>query len=81
MENNKPTETIRVGRGIKAVIWANMTKKNGTKYNVEIWRTYKDDNGKFHDSKSFSRDHMPFVEKAASAAFRFLLETEKSDSE
>lgn len=74
MKKNKPLKTIRVGRGVKAVIWANKTKNNGTTYNVEIWRTYKDENGEFHDRNNFSKDHMPFVEKASDAAFRFIHE-------
>ena len=69
--SNTPVETIRVGRGSKATIWANKTK-NDTWHSVQISRTYKDKDGKLQDSSSFTTDQLPFVEKAADAAWRYI---------
>ena len=70
-QSNAPLHDIRVGQGIKATIWANENDK-GVWHNVTISRTYQDGNGKLRDSNSFTKEQLPFVEKAAEEAFRFL---------
>lgn len=55
-ESNKPTDTIRDG-SMKAVIWGNPTK-NGTRYSVELVRSYKDEAGKWHDTSYLSNGEM-----------------------
>src|SRR5581483_9507192 len=47
---NKPVHTCR-HRNIKATIWKNDTS-NGTMYNVNVVRSYHDDNGEWKDSHS-----------------------------
>ncbi len=70
-KNNKPI-TIKVGRGIRAKLWHNSNKK-GAWFNVTITRTYKDDDGDFHDSDSFSRDDLLHVAYAAQKAFDYII--------
>lgn len=53
---NKPTETIRDG-SMKAVIWGNPTE-NGTRYSVELVRSYKDEAEKWHDTNYLSNGEM-----------------------
>ena len=70
-KNNKPLN-IKAGRGIRAKLWNNRNR-NGTWYNVTITRTYKDDDGDFHDSDSFSRDDMLHVAYVAQKAFDYII--------
>ena len=61
-EKVKPVHEIRLGR-IKATVWENETQ-NGTMFNVNINRLYKDGN-QWKDSASFGRDDLPLVAKIA----------------
>ena len=61
---NKPAE-IRLGR-IKAVIWSNQGD-NGTWYNIQFRRIYRDENG-WQSSDSFGRDDLPLLAKVADRA-------------
>jgi len=75
---NKPVHDVRLG-AIKAAIWANSTPK-GTRYSVTLTRLYKD--GKdWKYSDSFGRDDLPFIEKVADEAFRWICANAKSASE
>lgn len=56
MSGNKPVDTLRDGN-IKSTIWRNKGEK-GDFYSVEISRTYKDDRGDYHDTKSFGSNDM-----------------------
>lgn len=63
MEENKMSkkpQTIKAGRGIRAKVWSNENDKGAWK-SVTIKRTYKDEDGKFHDSDSFSGDDLLHV--------------------
>lgn len=68
---------IKAGRGVRAKIWTN-SGKNGDWFNVEITRTYKDDEGELQDSKSFSRDDLLHVAYAAQRAFEFILDQQNA---
>src|SRR5262249_11080736 len=61
---NKPAE-IRLGR-IKAVIWTNQGD-NGTWYNIQFRRIYRDENG-WQSSDSFRRAALPLLAKVADRA-------------
>ena len=67
-QKSKKPITIKVGRGIRAKLWRN-SNENGEWYNVTISRVYKDDDGDFQDSDSFSRDDMLQVAFVAQKAF------------
>ena len=53
---NKPVHTVR-HRSIKATIWKNETS-NGPMYNVNVVRSYKDENGEWKDSHSIGYDDL-----------------------
>jgi hypothetical protein len=61
-EKVRPVQEIRLGR-IKAAVWRNETQ-NGTLFNVNIVRLYKD-GSHWKDSTSFGRDDLPLVAKVA----------------
>ena len=78
MTKQTPKQTFRVGRGIEAALWEN-SGQNGTWYNVTITRTYKDKSGMLQTATTFSRNDLPFVEKAAAAAFGYLLDLARDE--
>lgn len=63
---------IKAGRGVVAKLWRN-SNKNGEWFNVTITRVYKDDDGDFQDSESFSRDDLLQVAYAANKAFDHII--------
>lgn len=70
-------EIVKAGRGVRAKIWTNQNEKGAWK-NVTITRTYKDTEGKFHESDSFSVEdllHVAFV--AFQVYSRLKVETEQ----
>jgi hypothetical protein len=74
----KPLTDIRIGR-IKAAIWENRTRNNGTMYNVTIVRLYKDGD-EWKDSGSFGRDDLPLVAKVADLAHSWIYDRQQSQS-
>jgi hypothetical protein len=65
-----PLQTLRLGR-IKAAIWENSAEER-TFYNVRFTRTYLDDEKKFRDSDSFSRDDLLMLSKLADRVHTFI---------
>jgi hypothetical protein len=61
--NNRPIHTVRHGR-IKATVWVNPTQK-GPMYNVNLSRSYTDEEGNWHDSQSFGFDDLMTVAKCS----------------
>lgn len=51
-QKNKPALTIR-DRNLKVTIWKNSGEK-GDFYTVQFTRSYRDDQGNYHDSDSYS---------------------------
>lgn len=51
-ESNKPVETLRDGN-LKASIWRN-EGENGPTFSTTFARTWRDDQGRFHDSQSYA---------------------------
>ena len=78
-KQNAPV-TINVGRGIKSKVWMN-TGKKGTWYNVTFTRCYRDDDGEFQDSDSYSRDDLLHLARAAEKAFDHINEQLHSEDE
>jgi hypothetical protein len=54
---------------VKATIWRNPTKRGGVFYSVEFTRTYKDDEGKYHDSPTFTGPELLQVAHLAAKAY------------
>lgn len=69
---NAPIERFAVGNGIRASIWKNESKNNGSWMNVSITRTYRDGED-YKDTTSFRREDLLFVAKAAELAFSWCL--------
>jgi hypothetical protein len=65
--NTKPIETIRDGR-LKATIWKK-AGDNGDFFTVRITRTWRDDDGQYHDSDSFSGADLLRVACLATTAY------------
>src|SRR5688572_6625326 len=60
--SNRPIHEVRHGR-IRAAVWQNQTEK-GSMYTVSVTRSYKDQDGNWHDSQSFGFDDLLTVAKA-----------------
>lgn len=65
---NKPVSEIRYG-AIKATIWENQ-HENGNFFSIDIYRIYKDAQGQWQKTTSFSLSDLPKVEKVAEDAYR-----------
>jgi hypothetical protein len=66
--SNKPALTLRDG-AIKATIWANDKQDGGTRYSVELSRSYTDSEGKWHATNSFSNGELLRVARLAGKAY------------
>lgn len=66
----RPANEFRLGR-IKTTIWANSTTTGELWFNVEIVRLYLEGD-QWHESRSFGRDDLPLVSKAAEMAFAWI---------
>ncbi|QDV83801.1 hypothetical protein [Planctomycetes bacterium TBK1r] len=81
MANNAPIKRFAVGNGIRASVWKNESKKNGSWLSVTITRTYRDGE-EYKDTTSFRRDDLLFVAKASELAFSWCLrQAEKAKRE
>jgi hypothetical protein len=74
----RPIHEIRMGR-IKATIWENETE-NGSRYNVNLTRLYKDGD-QWKDSTGFGRDDLPLVAKVADLAHSWIFGHNQDDSD
>lgn len=63
---NRPAETLREG-SLKAAIWRNESER-GAYHSVTLARTYKDQEGNFHDTSSFRAQDMLGVAELARQA-------------
>lgn len=69
MATNKPIDTIRDG-SLKATVWENEGEK-GPYYNVTFAKTYKDEQGNYRDTQSFTgADTLRVAELARTAYAR-----------
>ncbi len=67
-KNTQPAATLRDG-ALKATIWANPGKKNGTRYSIDLSRSYTDDEGNWKDSHHFSPSELLRVARLAGQAY------------
>ena len=70
--SNQPLKTIRIGL-ITASIFGNETESGGTRYSIQIVRSYKKDD-KWKDTSSFGMDDLPVVTKISDLALEAVLE-------
>ena len=66
-QNTKPIDTIRDG-ALKASIWKN-TGENGDYYAVRLTRTWRDEQGEYHDSDRFSPSELLRIARLAGIAY------------
>lgn len=66
-QKNTPIKTIADGR-LKAAIWRNESEK-GPFYSVTFTRSYRDADGNWHDTDSFSGTDIVLVSRLASLAY------------
>ena len=69
---NKPVGEVKLGR-IRAAVWAN-EGEGGPRYSVTFSRLFKDKDGNWKDSTSFSREDLPLLMKVADRAHTYLYE-------
>ncbi len=65
-EKKKPTHEIRLG-AIRATIWANESSSGDRWFNLIIGRSYKDDQGQWHETNSYPESHVSDLCNAANA--------------
>lgn len=70
-QSNKPVDTIRDG-SLKATIWMNL-RESGKAYSVQITRSYRDDQGNWHESDSFGGSELLRVARLANIAYDEIL--------
>lgn len=78
---NKPIDTLRDG-SLKATLWKNPPKEgtgNGPFYSVQITRTWRDEQGNYHDSGRFTRSELLRVARLANMAYDRELEFRTSE--
>ncbi len=66
-DTNGPADVLRDGN-IKATIWKN-ERENGPSYNTTFARTWKDEQGAYRDSHSFSGTELLRVSELARGAY------------
>ena len=66
-EKNQPADVTRDGN-LKATTWRN-EGENGPYYSTTFARSYQDENGKFHDSHSFSGSELLRISELARGAY------------
>lgn len=73
---NRPVHTIRY-RGCEAAIWLN-AGTNGTPYHsVTVRKSYKDEQGQWHDVQSFLFSDLPHLAKAITDAHSWIAAAER----
>lgn len=63
----KPTHEIGYG-AIRATVWTNFSPNGGRWYSVTISRRYKDGEGNWQDSHSYTMRHLPDLAQTVAAA-------------
>ena len=66
-QKNQPIDRLRDG-ALKATIWAN-AHEQGTRYSVELSRTYKDDAGNYQEARTFSGAELLRIAHLAGKAY------------
>ena len=73
MTKTKPAHEVRLGV-IKAVIWANDSDGGGIRYNVNLGRLYKDDEGQWKTADGLGRDDLLVAAKVLDLAHTWIYE-------
>lgn len=65
--SQQPIDQIRI-RNVRAAIWSNTTKEGRTFYSVTVSRSYRDADGNWKDTTSFSPTELLTLAKVADMA-------------
>ena len=82
MAGTKPLKSFAAG-GVRAALWENEIRVNGsskTMLKASVERRYKDKDGTWKSSQSFSRNEIPLAIYCLEKAFEAIVEEEKGDS-
>jgi len=83
MSGQKPVAKFQAGGAISAAIWENeiQTKTGGTAtiLKATVQRRYRDKDGTWKSSGSFSRNEIPLVIFVLGKAFQHMIEGQKDD--
>ena len=81
--DNKPVEKVRVG-AVSATIWKNEVKKDNktfVNFSVGISRSYKNKDGEWKETNSYTPSDLPKLGLAIVKAYDYVLTKGKEDSE
>jgi len=81
MTGQKPLKSFAAG-GVRAAIWENEIRVNGSTKTVlkaSVDRRYKDKDGSWKSTTSFSRNEIPLAIYCLTQAFEAIIEEEKGD--
>ena len=79
-KTQRPVKVFR-SRGVSASVFENQAKageREVTFHKVSLQRTYRDADGQFKTTTSFSRDDLPIARHVLQQAWAFILETEST---
>jgi len=76
----KPIDRVRYG-SVQAAIWKNQDAEGRARYNATYERSYKDGDGNWQTTGSFSRDDSLVLAKVAEQAFARIHELQAKDRE
>jgi hypothetical protein len=77
-DNKKPAARISL-HPVSAAIWRNQNQKGDAFYSVTFERSYKDDDGKWQSSSSFSVSELLLLSKVADQAHSKIYELRAND--
>ncbi|MDI6451611.1 hypothetical protein [Anaerobaca lacustris] len=83
MVSNTPVKKITVGQ-VSAALWENEINVNGqvrTVLKASVQRRYKDKDGQWKSSQSFSRNEVPFVLYTLVKAFEAMAESSEESGD
>jgi hypothetical protein len=82
MTGQKPLKSFAAG-GVRAALWENEIRVNGsskTMLKATVERRYKDKDGSWKSSTSFSRNEIPLAVYVLEKAFEAIVEEEKAEN-
>lgn len=75
----KPAITLRAPGGLKAAIWPNLRRDGSTAFAVQFSRTYRDQDGQFHDTSSFDAAEALQVSILATDAYKAISQLRENE--
>jgi hypothetical protein len=77
-DNNQPAAKINL-YPVSAIVWRNISPKGGISYNISFEKSYKDAQGNYKSSASFSQAELLLVAKVADLAHSEIYKLRASD--